>query len=170
MLSQGHVSAPLYHYTGQVGPQFWDSGSLGEWKWCHNIMFKDNIHHRPLHTSILGIYKVLEPLVCCLKGIWVHPYIITPAKPTPGSPEEWKWCHYIMVEAHIHLKPLHTSIFDMYKRFDQLLCCLKGIWVHPCHYTSQVGPWPKPVCGPCSRVILLDFLMRGSSKWCDSNR
>jgi hypothetical protein len=24
MLSQGHVSAPLYHYTGQVGPQIWE--------------------------------------------------------------------------------------------------------------------------------------------------
>jgi hypothetical protein len=46
-------------------------------------MFEVNIHFRPLHTSILGIYKVFEPLVCCLKGIWVHPYTVTPAKPTP---------------------------------------------------------------------------------------
>jgi hypothetical protein len=29
---------------------------------------------------ILDIYKVFEPLVCCLKGIWLHPYTITPAK------------------------------------------------------------------------------------------
>jgi hypothetical protein len=27
--------------------------------------------------------KVLEPLVCCLKGIWVHPYILIPAKLAP---------------------------------------------------------------------------------------
>jgi len=42
-----------------------------------------NIHLRPLHTSILGIYKVFEQLVCCLKGMWVHPYTVTPAKLTP---------------------------------------------------------------------------------------
>ncbi len=65
MLSQGHVSAPLYHYTGQVGPQFWDTGSLVEWKWCHNLMFEANIHLRPLPTSILGI----QPLVCCLNSL-----------------------------------------------------------------------------------------------------
>ncbi len=37
MLSQGHMSAPLYHYTGQGCPQFWDLdfGSIVEWKWCH---------------------------------------------------------------------------------------------------------------------------------------
>jgi hypothetical protein len=36
-----------------------------------------------------------------------------------------------MVEADIHLRPLHTSIFDMYKMFETLVCCLKGIWLHP---------------------------------------
>ncbi len=35
MLSQGHMSAPLYKYTGQCCPQFWDFGSIVEWKWCH---------------------------------------------------------------------------------------------------------------------------------------
>jgi hypothetical protein len=44
-------------------------------------MFEAEILLRPLHTSLLDIYKVIEPLVCCLeKGIWVHPYTITPAK------------------------------------------------------------------------------------------
>jgi hypothetical protein len=28
MLYQGHMFALLYHYTGQVGPRFGDSGSL----------------------------------------------------------------------------------------------------------------------------------------------
>ena len=32
MLSQGHMVAPLYHYTGLVGPRFEDAGSLEEWK------------------------------------------------------------------------------------------------------------------------------------------
>ena len=28
---------------------------------------------RPLHISMVNIYKVLEPWVCCLNGVWVHP-------------------------------------------------------------------------------------------------
>jgi hypothetical protein len=46
-------------------------------------MVEANIHLRPLHTSILGIYKVFELLVCCLKGKRVHPYTFTPAKLAP---------------------------------------------------------------------------------------
>ena len=38
---------------------------------------------RPLHTSILDIYNVFEPLVCCLKAIWLHPHTVTPAKLAP---------------------------------------------------------------------------------------
>ena len=103
MRSQGCVGAPLYRYTGQVGPRFGDSGSLEEWKWCHNVMFWADIYLRPLHTYILDIYKVFEPLVCCYKGMWVHPYTITPVKLAPkfgksGSLVEWKWCHNVMFE------------------------------------------------------------------------
>ena len=43
-------------------------------------MFEADINPRTLHTSLLDIYKVFEPLVCCLKGIWFHPYSVTPAK------------------------------------------------------------------------------------------
>jgi len=43
-------------------------------------MVEADIHLRSIHTSILDIYKVFEPLVCCLKGMWVHPYTITLAK------------------------------------------------------------------------------------------
>ena len=68
MLSQGHVGAPLYRYTGQNCPKFEDSGSLVELKWCRNVMVKADIHLRPLHTSILGLYIVFELFVCCLKG------------------------------------------------------------------------------------------------------
>jgi hypothetical protein len=39
-----------------------------------------DINFRLLHTSMLDIYKVFETLVCCLKGIWLHPYTVTPAK------------------------------------------------------------------------------------------
>ncbi len=46
-------------------------------------MVEADIHFRPLHTSMLDIYKVFEPLVCCLKGIWVHPYSVTSARLAP---------------------------------------------------------------------------------------
>jgi hypothetical protein len=36
-----------------------------------------------LHASILDIYKVIESLVCCLKGTWVHPYTITSTRLAP---------------------------------------------------------------------------------------
>ena len=52
-------------------------------KWCHNVMVEADIHLRPLCTSILDINKVFESLLCCLKGIWLHPYTITPAKLAP---------------------------------------------------------------------------------------
>jgi hypothetical protein len=43
-------------------------------------MFEADIYLRPLHTSIFDIYKMLGPLICCLKGIWVHPYTVRPTK------------------------------------------------------------------------------------------
>jgi hypothetical protein len=43
-------------------------------------MFEADIHLRLLHISILDIYKVFEPLVCSLKGIWMHTYTITQYK------------------------------------------------------------------------------------------
>jgi hypothetical protein len=107
MLSQGHMVAPLYNYTGQVASRFGDSGSLEEWKWCHNVMVEADIHFRPLHTSIVDIYKVFETLVCWLKGIRVHPYSVTLARLAPDLGTQghlWseKWCHNVMVEADIH--------------------------------------------------------------------
>jgi hypothetical protein len=74
---------PIYRYTGQVAPRFGDSSSLEEWKLCNNLMVEANTHLRPLHISIFGISKVFEPLVCCLKGMWVHPYAVTLAKLAP---------------------------------------------------------------------------------------
>ncbi len=138
MMSQLHMGAPLYPCTVQVGPRFGNSGSLVEWKWCHSVMFEadiTDIHLRLLHISTLDIYTVFEPLLCCLKDIWVHPYTISPAKLAPdwgilGSLVEY-WCHYIMFEADFHLKVLHRSMLDKYKVFEPLLCCLKGIWVQP---------------------------------------
>ncbi len=46
-------------------------------------MAEADINLGPFHTSILSIYKGFEQLVCCLKGMWVHPYTVTPAKLAP---------------------------------------------------------------------------------------
>ncbi len=43
-------------------------------------MVEADIHLRLLPKSELDIYKVIEPLTCYLKGIWVHPYTDTQAK------------------------------------------------------------------------------------------
>jgi hypothetical protein len=75
-----------------------------------NVMFEADIHLRPLHTSILDIYKVCEPLVCCLKGIWVHPYALAPAKLPPdlgirvdlrsGNDATTSWLRLIFTSDH----------------------------------------------------------------------
>ncbi len=83
MLSQGQMGAPLFHNTGQAVPRFWILGSLVEWKWCHFIIVEAHIHLRLLPISILDIYKVFEPLVCCLISVWVQHYIIIPALLAP---------------------------------------------------------------------------------------
>jgi hypothetical protein len=46
-------------------------------------MVEADINLRLLQTSKVDIYKVFELLVCCLKGIWGHPYTITLAKLAP---------------------------------------------------------------------------------------
>ncbi len=69
--------------TSQVDTRFEKSGSLEEGKHNHYIMFEDDMHFKPLYSSIFDIYKVFELLVCCLKRIWVHPYTVTPAKLAP---------------------------------------------------------------------------------------
>ena len=46
-------------------------------------MDESDINLRLLHISILGICKVFEPLICYLKGIWVHLHAVTLAKFAP---------------------------------------------------------------------------------------
>jgi hypothetical protein len=100
-------------------------------------MFEADIYLRLLHASIVDIYKVFELLVCCLKGIWVHPYAVTPAKLPPDLGSQ---CHNVMFEAEIYLRLLCTSILDIYKVFEPLVCCLKGIWLHPYSFTLAKLP------------------------------
>ncbi len=50
----------------------------------------------------------------------------------------------MMVEADVHLTLLDTSIVDIYKVFETLVCCLKGIWMHSCiiipaYVASDIG-------------------------------
>jgi hypothetical protein len=100
-------------------------------------MFEADIHLRLIHTSILDINTVFEPLLRCLKGIWVHPYTVTLAKLPPDLGSQ---CHNVMFEADIFLRLLHTSILDIYKVFAPLVCCLKGIWVQPYFVTPAKLP------------------------------
>ncbi len=137
MLSQENMGAPLYRYTGQVGPRFVKLGSLVKWKRCHYIMSEADIHLRPLHTSIFDLYKGFELLVHILSkghmGASLYRYTgqVGPKFGDSGSLVEWKWCHYVVIEADIPLRPLHTSLLCIYKVFEALVCCLKGMWVHP---------------------------------------
>ena len=180
MLSQGRMGEPLMLLQRPSCPRFGNSGSLVEWKWCHRVMVEAGIHLRLLQTYIFDIFKVFEPLVCCLKAIRVHPYTVTLVKLAPdlgiqihlwsenvaivscfrlistsdlfkhpmdtskvfnslvcwvsraygctlifilpacqvgpgfGNSDsllvEWKWCHNIMVEADIHLRPPHWTL------------------------------------------------------------
>ncbi len=117
MQSQGHMGAALFRYTGQVAPRFGNSDSLEEWKWCHNVMVEVDIHFRPLQTSILDTYKVFEMLVCCLKGIWVHPYSITLARLAPDLGTQghlWSENHAMtswlrLISMHLWLRLFHAS-------------------------------------------------------------
>jgi hypothetical protein len=49
-------------------------------------------------------------------------------------------CHKVMFEADIYLRLLQTSILDIYKVFELLVCCLKGIWVQPYSVTLAESP------------------------------
>ncbi len=74
MLSQGHMGAPLHHYSDQVGPRFVKSGSLVEW---------NNAITSWLRPSILGIYNKFELLACCLNGMGLHSITVILAKVAP---------------------------------------------------------------------------------------
>ncbi len=101
------------------------------------VMVEADIHLRLLHTSILDIYKVFESLECCLKGMWVHPYTVTPAKlpQDVGSQGHLRnendtitpWLRLIstpQTASYIHIRHIQ-------KVFEALTYGLKGMWVHP---------------------------------------
>jgi hypothetical protein len=115
ILSQGHMGAPLYHYTSQVGHRFLNSRRLVEWKWYHNIMIE--AWYPPWNSSYIHIKHIwcelsigtlsqghmVAPLYCFIGQVGLR-------FGTSGSLEEWKWYHNVKVEANTHLRTLHTSI------------------------------------------------------------
>ena len=143
MLFQGR--APLYHYIGQVGPRLGDSGSLVEQKSCHNLMVEADIHLRPLHASILYIYKVFQLLVCCLKGIWVHPYT-TPAKLAPdlGTQGHLLQSENISTKSWLRLISTSDHFIHPYQTYKKVLshwyAVSRSYGCTLISYTSQVGP------------------------------
>jgi hypothetical protein len=48
-----------------------------------------------------------------------------------GSLVESKWCHYVMVKAHSHLKLLPESILDIWKVFEHIDILFGGIQKQP---------------------------------------
>ena len=64
-----------------------------------------------LHTSILDIFKVIDSLVCCLKGTWLHPYTVTPAMLAPdlGTQGQSDWIVVIDCAAAVDAAPTILS-------------------------------------------------------------
>jgi hypothetical protein len=128
LLSQGYMGAPLYYSTGQVGPWLGNSGPLMEWKWCHYVIFEAAILLKLLPTSKLDIYKVIEPLECFVKGLWVHPYTIPPAKLAP----DWGilgrlWSGNDAITSWLRLTLYSNCFPHPYKTYTKclstLICC-----------------------------------------------
>ena len=92
-------------------------GSLGECKWCHYLMFEADIHIRPLSITTLDVCTCLSHwnAVSRVCGCTLTPFHQQswPQIWESGSITEWKWCHFIMVQANILFKLLPTSIFDI---------------------------------------------------------
>ena len=136
MLSQGHIGAPWCscHYSSQVGPRFGKRASLVEWEWCHSVWG----WYPPLITSYIYIRHIQSAWAIAMlsQGHMCAPLHqstdqVVPRIGNSGLLVEGKWCHNVMFEADIHLRSLQTSILDIPKVFETLICCLKGIWVHP---------------------------------------
>ena len=135
MLSWGHMGAPFYIIPSpKLAPDFWNSGSLVlvEWKSDSRGWYppQTTSHiHIGYTQSVWGICVLSHrhmgaPLYCSTGQVgsrfWSFESLL-----------KWTWCNYIMVEAYIYLRLLPTSILDMYKVFEVMLCCLTGISVHP---------------------------------------
>ena len=146
MLSHGHLGAPICLYTSQVGLKFWEfwvtcgvkmMSLCPIWGW-HTPQTTSYIHIR--HIQSIGAIGMLSQVrngasipLHWLSWPQIWEFWVTIV--------EWEWCHYVMVEPDIHLRPYHTSIFDMCTVFEPLVCCLKG---NGCiHMPLHQGSWPQ---------------------------
>jgi hypothetical protein len=117
MLSQGHMGAPLYQYAGQVGPRFgllghlWSGNDAIAW-WLRLISTSDCFPHpyKTYKVCLRYCSAVSRAYGCTLVSLYqqMRPQILE-----FGSLVDWKWCHYVMIEADIHLRLLSTSILDI---------------------------------------------------------
>ena len=66
---------------------------------------------------------------------------VAPIFGTSGPLEEWKWHHNLMVDANTHLKPLHTSILDIYLSVFSIGMLSQVQMVAPLYcYTGRIAP------------------------------
>jgi len=134
------VASNSYTHTTWTWLRFWGSWSLVlvESKWCHYVMVEVevDIHLKLLPTTnnhITHTQSGLSTLIC-----WVHEHRLAALNryfhPTwlrfwaSVSLVEYKWCHYVMVEADSHLKLLPPSILHIYNMFEHIDMLSMGIW------------------------------------------
>ncbi len=111
-------------------------------------------HHHAYVESIWCDYGMVEaespfkllphPYYTHLQSVWAHWYAVhqhmvgafhSYTHPTLlrfwGSvsllESTWWWCHYVMVKADSHLKPLPPSILDIYKVFEHIDMLSNGV-------------------------------------------
>jgi hypothetical protein len=136
MLSQGNIDAPLYHYTGQVGPR----GHLCSdndviTSWLRLISTSDPfMHPYYAYTKCLSYWYAVSRARWC--PLYRYTGQVGPRFGDSGSLEEWKWYHNIMFWADIYLRPLHTYMLCIYNGMLSQGHVSAPLY----HYTGQVGP------------------------------
>ena len=103
----------LHSYTHPTWLRFWGTW-LVESRWCHYLMVEADSHFKLLVTLIWDIYN----------SVWAHWYAVhchwhnttwLRSGGSAGSLVEWKWWHYVLVEAESHLKQWLASTLDINK-------------------------------------------------------
>ena len=133
MLAHRHMGAPSsFHQPGWPHIMFFLSFGRGNDSITSQLRLTSTSDCFPHQYQI---YKSFKVLVCCIKGIWVHPFI---SFHPPNRPQIFGilgplclWSEKVTVEDDIHLRLLPTSILDIHKVFEVFVCCLTGIWGHP---------------------------------------
>jgi hypothetical protein len=74
--------------------------------------------------------------------------LVGPRFGNSGSSEEWKWCHYVMVEADIHLRLLLTFNLDIFKGLclSHWYAVYRNMGAPVYHSTCQVGSRLQTSC------------------------